>query len=54
MLKKNKANIKLIINNKTNIKKMREYVDFINNDPRIDTSVITCGDGLAISVINNI
>ena len=33
---------------------MREYVDFINNDPRIDTSVITCGDGLAISVINNI
>ena len=39
---------------KTNIKKMREYVDFINNDPRIDTSVITCGDGLAISVINNI
>jgi len=34
---------------KTNIKKMREYVDFISNDKRFDTTVVACGDGLSIS-----
>ena len=34
---------------KTNIKKMREYVEFISNDSRFDTTVVACGDGLAIS-----
>lgn len=34
---------------KTNIKKMREYVEFISNDPRMTTTVVACGDGLSIS-----
>ena len=34
---------------KTNIKKMREYLEFINDDPRFDTTVVACGDGLSIS-----
>ena len=36
---------------KTNIKKMREYLDFINEDPRMSTTVVACGDGLSISKI---
>ena len=34
---------------KTNIKKMREYLDFITSDSRFDTTVVACGDGLSIS-----
>ncbi len=34
---------------KTNIRKMREYVEFITKDERMDTTVISCGDGLSIS-----
>lgn len=39
---------------KTNIKKMREYVDFITSDPRMETSIIACGDGVSVSKIKNI
>lgn len=38
---------------KTNIKKMREYVDFITSDPRMETSIIACGDGVSVSKIKN-
>lgn len=34
---------------KTNIKKMREFLDFIHQDPRFDSSVIAVGDGLALT-----
>lgn len=36
---------------KTNIKKMREYIEYITNLENIDTSIVSIGDGLAISVI---
>lgn len=39
---------------KTNIKKMREYVEFITSDPRMETAVIACGDGVSVSKIKNI
>lgn len=34
---------------KTNIKRMREFVDFINNDSRFESSVIAVGDGLSVT-----
>ena len=34
---------------KTNIKKMREFLDLIHQDPRFDSSVIAVGDGLALT-----
>lgn len=39
---------------KTNIKKMREYVEFITSDPRMETALIACGDGVSVSKIKNI
>lgn len=38
---------------KTNIKKMREFLDYITNLENIYTSVIPVGDGLAISVLGD-
>lgn len=35
---------------KTNIKKMREYVEFISNDRRLYTSLMSVGDGIAVSI----
>lgn len=37
---------------KTNIRKMREYISYINELNYCETSVIPVGDGLAISVLN--
>lgn len=37
---------------KTNIRKMREYIEYINEVDYCQTSVIPVGDGLAISVLN--
>lgn len=34
---------------KTNIKRMRQYLDYIEAHPRLDTVIISCGDGLALS-----
>lgn len=34
---------------KTNIKKMREFVNFINEDARFDTCIMAVGDGLSIT-----
>ena len=39
---------------KTNIKKMREYVEFITSDPRMETAVIACGDGVSVSKIKQL
>lgn len=35
---------------KTNIRKMREYVEFISNDSQLLTSLLSVGDGLAVSI----
>ena len=34
---------------KTNIKRMREYLEFISAHPSLDTVILACGDGLALS-----
>ena len=34
---------------KTNIKNMRQYMQYISSSPRLETCVIACGDGLALS-----
>ena len=31
--------------------RMREYLYYIENDPRLDTSILSVGDGLAMSII---
>ena len=31
--------------------RMREYLHYIKNDPRLDTSILSVGDGLAMSII---
>ncbi len=35
---------------RSNIRKMREYVDFITVDKRLETTLMSTGDGLAVSV----
>ena len=35
---------------KTNIIKMREYVDYISRDPSLETSLLAVGDGLAVTI----
>lgn len=35
---------------KTNVKKMREYVDYICSSRELETSLLSTGDGLAVSV----
>lgn len=35
---------------KTNIKKMREYVDYICSSRELETSLLSTGDGLAVSI----
>lgn len=35
---------------KTNIKKMREYVDYICSDRTLDTTLMSIGDGIAVSI----
>ncbi len=37
---------------KTNIRKMREYLEYISNLDDCQTSVVPVGDGLAVSVLN--
>ena len=34
---------------KTNIRNMRDFLEYINNHPKLDTTIIACGDGLSIS-----
>ncbi|MDD7020790.1 O-methyltransferase [Hornefia butyriciproducens] len=34
----------------TNRRKMREYLDFITRDPRMTTSLMTVGDGMAVTL----
>lgn len=39
---------------KTNIRRLREYVEYIYHHPALETSVIACGDGLAISLVKEL
>ena len=34
---------------KTNIRRLQEYMEYIYHHPALETSLIACGDGLAIS-----
>ncbi|MBS4540031.1 O-methyltransferase [Clostridium sp. D2Q-11] len=44
------ANDDLVVRRKkTIVRRMREYLDYISNHPRLTTSVIPIGDGMAIS-----
>lgn len=35
---------------RTNMRKMREYVDYICTEPLLDTSLMSIGDGIAVSI----
>lgn len=35
---------------KTNIRKMREYLDFITEDPCLETALLSTGDGVAVTL----
>lgn len=37
---------------KTSIRKMREFLDYINNSDYAETSILPIGDGVSVSVIN--
>ncbi len=43
------TNLYLVRRKITIVKRMRTYLDFISNHPRLDTTVLPMGDGLAIS-----
>lgn len=34
---------------KTNVRNMRQFLEYINNHPQLDTTIVACGDGLSIS-----
>ena len=34
---------------KTIVKRMRDYLDYISNEDKLETSIIPIGDGVAIS-----
>ncbi len=37
---------------RTNIRRMREFVEYISTDPKFETSVLSIGDGIAVSIYN--
>lgn len=37
---------------RTNIKRMKEFIDYINSKANITSSLVSCGDGLLISILN--
>ena len=37
---------------KTSIRRMREFLDYINNLEYAETSILPIGDGVSVSVIN--
>jgi len=39
---------------KTNIRRMREFIEYIYDHPQLETSLIACGDGVAVSVVKEI
>lgn len=38
---------------KTNIRNMREFIKYITDHPALDTTIISCGDGLSISKLRS-
>ena len=39
---------------KTNIRRLREFIEYVYNHPALETSLSSCGDGLTISVVKEI
>jgi len=39
---------------KTNIRRMREFIEYIYDHPQLETSLIACGDGVAVSRVKEI
>lgn len=39
---------------KTNIRNMKNYLDYISSHEKLETSLLSCGDGLAISLVKEI
>lgn len=37
---------------RTNIKRMKEFIDYVNSKANITSSLVSCGDGLLISILN--
>ena len=39
---------------KTNIRRLREFIEYVYDHPALETSLASCGDGLTISVVKEI
>lgn len=39
---------------KTNIRRLREFIEYVYDHPALETSLTSCGDGLTISVVKEI
>ena len=39
---------------KTNIRRLREFIEYVYHHPQLETSLIACGDGLTVSVVKEI
>ena len=39
---------------KTNIRRLREFIEYVYDHPALETSLVACGDGLTISVVKEI
>jgi predicted O-methyltransferase YrrM len=39
---------------KTNIRRLREFIDYVYDHPALETSLVACGDGLTVSVVKEI
>ena len=39
---------------KTNIRRLREFINYVYDHPALETSLVACGDGLTVSVVKEI
>lgn len=39
---------------KTNIRRLREFIQYVYDHPKLETSLVACGDGLTVSVVKEI
>lgn len=39
---------------KTNIRRLREFIEYVYDHPALETSLVACGDGLTVSVVKEI
>jgi predicted O-methyltransferase YrrM len=38
---------------KTNVRRMRQYIDYVMSLKNADTAILTIGDGIAVSILND-